>query len=441
MTHSDRRIGANAIPCRIDHHIRFDSDVLSSYVSRRWEPVIYDTLLLAAAVEFCDRKRLRPPMDWPRDFTLSLPVHDPARWQAPIVYDALVTALSSLTGDRWSLKFRRIRKSFEGRRQERLLFPSDVDSVVPFSDGLDSLAVAAIMENDSPGEIIRVRVGSRPKRTQRRQRQPFAAIPFKVSMKSRGKQEASRRSRGFKFALVAGLAAYLVRAKSVIVPESGQGAIGPLLVNVGHAHPDRRTHPQFTKLMSVFLQKLLGYDVAFRHPTIWGTKAETLERYRQIHPKSTAWRGTRSCWQDARQATVAGTHRQCGVCAACLIRRVSLFAAGYEDPQDGYVWRNLRARSLWQGVDRRFHLRHGAQREYALAGVLHMDHLADFGNLPQSDAVVDRQALILSKSLDMTFDESRAGIERLVAKHRDEWHSFLASLPSTSFVRRWAESK
>ncbi len=70
--------------------------------------------------------------------------------------------------------------------------------------------------------------------------------------------ESSARSRGFKFAVLSGLAAYLAKANKVFVPESGQGALGPAIVTVGQAYEDFRNHPRFTKKMSAFLKALLG---------------------------------------------------------------------------------------------------------------------------------------------------------------------------------------
>ncbi len=51
---------------------------------------------------------------------------------------------------------------------------------------------------------------------------------------------------------------YLAGASRVIVPESGQGALGPALVPVGQAYVDYRSHPLFTERMERFLAALLG---------------------------------------------------------------------------------------------------------------------------------------------------------------------------------------
>lgn len=440
VSHRRRRIAAGSLPCLVGQHIRFDADVLKSYFTRSWEPIIYDALLLAAVVEFCDRAKTRPSMDWPRRFNVSMPVHDPDRWNDPELQASLYRALECLTGDRWQFTFRPIHRAVDARPQEWLQFDSGIDTVIPFSDGLDSLAISAVLDDEIGDKLIKVRVGASHQRRAQLGEAPFAAIPFKVSPRVTGNQESSCRSRGFKFAILSGIAAYLVRAHVVVVPESGQGALGPVLVNVGHAYPDRRTHPQFTQLVSAFLQQLLDHRIVFDHRALWGTKAETLALYRVLKPDDDAWRRTRSCWQDARHASVDGQHRQCGVCAACLIRRLSLHAAGFEEPPDTYVWNNLDVAEFWDGADPAFAQRHDAQREYALAGVLHLDHFATLPAAPQYDSIVERQALTLCYALGTDQAVARDKVVRLVEQHAREWRAFLEDLSEDSFVRQWADA-
>jgi hypothetical protein len=71
-------------------------------------------------------------------------------------------------------------------------------------------------------------------------------------------REVSGRSRGFKFALISGIAAYLANADEIVIPESGQGALGPVLSDVGHAYPDYRNYPLFTRRMEQFFNVLFG---------------------------------------------------------------------------------------------------------------------------------------------------------------------------------------
>jgi hypothetical protein len=107
-----------------------------------------------------------------------------------------------------------------------------VNAVIPYSDGMDSRCVAGLLDRTLGEGLIRVRLGSRisDAKALKQQKQPFTSIPYRVRS---GQRESSARSRGFKFALISGLAAYLTKARRVLVPESGQGALGPALITVG----------------------------------------------------------------------------------------------------------------------------------------------------------------------------------------------------------------
>ena len=56
----------------------FSTAGLESYAFARWEPVIYDAMVVAAAIEYGDRILRRPPQGWARHIALRIPVHDPA---------------------------------------------------------------------------------------------------------------------------------------------------------------------------------------------------------------------------------------------------------------------------------------------------------------------------------------------------------------------------
>ena len=85
------------ISCEIGRgrNISFSSEGLASYCFARWEPIVFDMLLLAAAVEFCDRNLRRPPKTWARKITLRLPVHDVGRWKSASVVDTLNAATTA----------------------------------------------------------------------------------------------------------------------------------------------------------------------------------------------------------------------------------------------------------------------------------------------------------------------------------------------------------
>src|SRR5688572_10346016 len=77
--------------------VSFSTAALESFAFARWQDVAHDALVVAAAVEYADKIVKRPPHGWARRLTLRIPVHDPARWNAPDVAGALHDALGFLT--------------------------------------------------------------------------------------------------------------------------------------------------------------------------------------------------------------------------------------------------------------------------------------------------------------------------------------------------------
>ena len=223
------------------------------------------------------------------------------------------------------------------------------------------------------------------------------------------------------------------------MPESGQGALGPSLVPVGQTYDDYRSHPTFTRKMERFLKALFGVDVEFVFPQLWHTKGETLRRFIDECGDS-SWMATRSCWQQSRQVGVNGKKRQCGICAACMLRRMSVHAAGAAEPQDQYVWERLNVPSFEKGVAKDFAPERigEAMREYAIAGTLHLDHLAALRRAASSPSPLEVPALHLSQALGIERAEVRRKLERLIAQHAQEWAGFVSSLGDRSFIAHWA---
>jgi len=432
----------NRVKCGIGENLRFDTAGLEAYCFANWDARVFDAFVLAAAIQFCDHTKARPTGRWGREITLRIPVHDPAHWSSAVVSGALHSALRFLTGDRWHLEFVGRRKPAASPRQQNLSLPDGERVVIPFSDGLDSRAVAGLAERDHGNKLIRVRLGSRPVsgRRSKVERVPFAAVPYRVNYGRGGSVETSARSRGFKFAVLSGIAAYLSRAREVIVPESGQGALGPVLVPVGQAYEDYRNHPLFSDRMEAFLSALFGHEVRYVYPRLWHTKAETIATYIAACPDGGHWAQTRSCWQGQRQVSVDGRWRQCGICAACMLRRMSVYAMGGAEDKDAYVWEDLSAAKFEDGAAADFKKREprGAFYEYAIAGTLHLDHLAGLLDSPANQVLLDRQVFHLNRSLKLPETDTRQKLERLLTQHGEEWKNFVGSLGSRSFVAQWA---
>ncbi len=428
--------------CEIDRDLTFSTGHLESYCLAQWEPVVYDALVLCAGVEYCDRICRRRTHEWGRRIELRVPVHEPERWSAKPVSDALHAALDFLTGDRWSVSFVKRRKAFVTPKQFAFPIPSDIVAVIPFSDGLDSRAVAGLMHEEMGDQLIRVRLGTKPFKPGRSDvKQPFTSVPYKVRPVDSNFVETSARSRGFKFAMVSGLAAHLVGARTIIVTESGQGSLGPALVPVGQTYEDYRNHPLYTDRMEAVLQALYGRSIRFDFPRLWHTKGETLAAFVAGCADGHTWADTWSCWQQPRQVSVVGRKRQCGICAACMLRRLSIHAAGLTENPETYVWEDLGAASFEGGAAKGFKKITKALREYAIAGTLHLEHLASLRHRKAAQGTLALTARQLGLSRGISEAETRTRLDRLLAQHETELKRFLESLGSQSFVAQWGKHR
>ncbi len=345
--------------------------------------------------------------------------------------DALLDAIEFVTGDHWSIRFYKRTEGLENSVGDRFaLFPPS-KAVLAYSAGMDSLAVAGLATACLGDDVVRVRLGGVGRATHANG-EPFVSIPFRVGAKHR---EPTATSRGLEFTMLSGLAAYLTSANKIIVPESGQGALGPPLVSVGHAYQDYRNHPRFTSRMERFLEALFEQPIRYHFPRLWYTKGETLARYVAIAGDE-AWRLTKSCWRDNRWSSVRGSWRHCGVCAACMLRRMSVHAAGLSEDPETYVCTDMSAATLESAVDPDFKHLNTAYRDYAIAGVRHMDDLAEMADGRERRKIVRRHAASLRRVLPLTGDLEERLI-RLLERHADEWKRYLDSLGAGSFVRHW----
>lgn len=439
VVESGHRARKGRTELELGRDVNFSTVGLESYAFAKWEPVIYDAMVLAAAIEYGDKIIKRPLSGWTRRISLRIPVHDPNRWTSPNVANALQDVIEFLTGDYWDLDFVRRSKAATSPQQTYLSLPVHTKAVIPYSDGMDSRAVAGILSKSYGDSLVRVRIGSKnwDRLLEKGRREPFAAVPYTVPCK-KGNREPTSRSRGFKFTLISCIAAYLSDAEEIVIPESGQGAIGPALITVGHGYPDYRNHPLFARRMEKFINALLGTQIRFVFPRIWKTKGETLREFVSLSEGSN-WESTRSCWQGNNWSSINGKLRQCGVCAACILRRVSVHAANLVEKPDCYITTDMSAATFDEAIDSEFTKQNKAFREYAIGGVLHMDHLADMAKTEASH-YVKRHALQLAPALDLSCEDAEIRLTALLRRHAEEWRNYLDSLGAHSFVKKWVQA-
>lgn len=419
--------------------INLSIEGLKDFFFASWRYDLIDLLVIAAAVEYCDLSVRRPAWGWARSFDLLVAVHEDEKWSTPPVRGALEEALAFLTGDRWNVSFIKRQDPVVKITPRRLDLDTPDKVIMPYSDGLDSRAVAAIVEDEEKGGLVRVRLGSKGVDSAKvpRKKRRFATVPFDVKLGKRQRVESSARSRGFKFAVITGIAAQLAPVDRIVVTESGQGALGPILASSGQSYPDYRVHPAFTRRIERLFFALTDKAPTYEYPRIWNTKGETLALANSLASPPT-WHDTRSCWQDSRRVSFDGERRQCGVCAACLLRRMSIHHAGIEEPASRYIWEDLGAAEMEDGVVAGFSGMSPAFREYGLAGILHLDHLAALSGSALHERTVRRVARETADALGIEMAEGERALAGLLERHRAEWLGFLASLDSRSFVARVA---
>lgn len=413
---------------------------LESYFYTGWHPGLVDLFVIAAAVEYCDLSVRRPAWGWARSFNLRVAVHTLDRWEDPAVHTALEEALSFLTGDQWIFSFVQRARPLDRVGQGSLGFDVRDRVIMPYSDGVDSRAVSALVDHAEKGGLVRVRLGTKGADTHSKdpRERRFMSVPYEVRFDKAQRVESSARSRGFKFAVITGIAAALANVDRIVVTESGQGALGPILVTAGQSYPDYRVHPAFTQRMEALFEALTGKAPRYEYPRIWSTKGETIAAAQKL-AQPPNWANTRSCWQGARHVSFERKRRQCGICAACMLRRLSMHAASVEEPAANYIWEDLSASEIDKGVVAGFTLMTPSLREHAIAGVLHLDHLAALSGSDIHRRAVARVARETAEALKMSAADAEANLLALLVRHRAEWLAFQESLGPQSFVAKLAQ--
>ena len=321
-----------------------------------------------------------------------------------------------------------------GDRQGALSFPNTKTFVIAYSDGLDSRAVAALSGDRDEALCIRVAQHRQGRKTGDSY---FTQIPFKVH--GYRSNESSFRSRGFKFAAVTAIAAHLSNLTRIKAPESGQSALGPVLLPLHNIYPDYRNYPTFFRNMERFIKALLSHRVHYDQPRLWYTKGQTLRAYLELHGKQEHdLTSTRSCWQNRRIVNTGGSKKHCGLCAACLLRRQSLNTAAVNEMPDTYVVSDLNAPDVTEALSVISNIAdRNIMMEYGSVGARHLQHLGDMTALPDDKLRV--HVWEIAAATGATFQETLKNLKTLLATHAEEWGAFLAAQGEQSFLKNWME--
>jgi hypothetical protein len=228
----------------------------------------------------------------------------------------------------------------------------------------------------------------------------------------------------------------------VVIPESGQGSLGPWLTVTGQESPDIRTHPIFTSALAKVLEPILGRRIRFEHPHLWETKGQTLSRL-VTHGLQSGWQDTFSCAVQVRHQQTPGRRLQCGLCPNCLLRRQSLWAAGLNEPDNEYDYRS--GPSEDESHDSK---ESKALRRRVAEGLLSLIEFAQLKSVPLFTKTADRQIArfatavqadvndLFPRNVQLKYEGMAKRTGDVVENHRHELINYLASRPSGSLMRQ-----
>ena len=332
-------------------HFRLRHDVASHDLMLDLPLRMVDLMRLASAVYFVDRISKRQRNGGadrrPRRLSCSIEVKDAAFWNKEAVHSLVIDALQFVTGDTWDLVFTQdaspaIPPKYPLLRANSIFGSPPV--ICLYSGGLDSAAGLARRLGDGISTplvpvVVRHRTDIAKKVTDQIERlgrvfrtelRPVCAAMSMASPKRIARsEESSQRGRGFLFVSVGGAVAAATDASVVELYESGVGAINvPLLAGMEGSQATRSAHPTFLRKMSQLLSVVADRPIEVKLPYWHLTKRKLVCSLNRAELRELA-RETVSCVSFPLRHR---TRKCCGVCAACLFRRVALHAAGIDEP-------------------------------------------------------------------------------------------------------------
>jgi 7-cyano-7-deazaguanine synthase in queuosine biosynthesis len=310
---------------------------------------------LAVAIYIADRfsprrdLRLRKGLGHRRRIIqIRIAVQDLPFWQSNETKKLLGEALWALTEDEWRFQFFKQEVRLTPCAQEFLL-PEKICGpirVALFSGGLDSFAGAALQLRIPDLTHIfvsgvthgRMEVGQQQQMSLLRNSVPANVRPLQIWYGLKDKKvldktlERSQRSRAFMHVTLGAIAALQAGAKELYMYENGFGALNlPFNATQVGIETSKAANPVFHRPMEKFIERVSGASFQIINPFLFLTKAQSL-RLACVEKFGISLADTFSCdrfpdWREGKP--------QCGTCASCILRRLSLEAADLTDFDSG----------------------------------------------------------------------------------------------------------
>ena len=352
---------ASTVRVNLDYSYWLDGTAISRAVFEALPSRSADHVEVALAAYTADRlspRSFKSTTTGQRKFHIRVGVREPDLWNDDLVTNSLHEFLNWVSGDDWSFEFVRHNTGFSAAESESYLFrlpPKKPVTVSLFSGGLDSLAglakhalqltdgscvlVSGITNNRPLGaqknQIRRIKAALKHRQVNRRPDVRHVAVRFGIDNPLDKPEEKSQRTRSVVFLALGTATAFQADTDTLLVYENGLGALN-LPLNESQLGVDnyRGVHPRSLRMASELFDKVLGRKIQIENPCLFVTKAEMCEHLKPARLVE-AIADTVSC--DGYPIRVTGQH-QCGYCTSCILRRMSIHAAGLGryDRADGY---------------------------------------------------------------------------------------------------------
>jgi len=282
---------------------------------------------------------------WVRDLNLHVRTRDPLFWQHRT--SELERIVHFLTGDNVSFTFS---SRPVAQPTKTTLEVPDVDCVCLLSGGVDSFAGAAALLKAGRRPLLVSHSSGSPS-VDEAQRQvvasssrafgctlthvdvflgPSGVCDPEFAFPDEDEMEASQRSKALFFLAMAVAAADAAGVEEVYAFENGILACHlPLTRARIGSLSTRCNHPQLLARVAELAARVLGRRVLVMNPFQDRTEAEIIRDVLRSGLSMEELQTSVSCWQIGRAP------RPCGGCVPCLLRRISMLAAGL--PDEAYV--------------------------------------------------------------------------------------------------------
>lgn len=197
-----------------------------------------------------------------------------------------------------------------------------------FSGGLDSAAGAIFLNNKAYSPTLchtstcNITLG---KALSLHLMSPYSQLPLIITdMRNEAADSTSGKTRGLLFLSNAITLASSLGHKEVFFAENGPLMINPPVSPL--ADPTKNAHPYLIGAMERIFNTITGSRIKINAIFKDQTKSEVVAKVSRKGIIDYTW----SCFRVQCQS------HMCGLCYACLVRRLSLLALGYEEPPDAY---------------------------------------------------------------------------------------------------------